>query len=65
ANHKSATYASAKLIKSDKATMFELANRAKIFEGVVAVYVARLNEENGHAVSLIKTLKKEYKLADE
>jgi hypothetical protein len=65
APYKPAVYASAKLINRDKAVIIEMANRTKLYAGVVDYYIIRLNETNAHAVNLIKTLRKAYNLEDE
>ncbi len=62
---KPAAYTSAKLISPDKAMILELANRTRLYAGVVDFYIFRLEEANLHAVNLIKTLKKAYNLEDE
>ncbi|MDB5132818.1 MAG: hypothetical protein JWR02_2567 [Mucilaginibacter sp.] len=59
------TFKGAKLLDHRHATILEMGNRAKLYEGIVAFYINRLTEANQHAVSLINTLRKEYKLDDE
>jgi hypothetical protein len=58
-------YASAQLLNRDKAKVIQLGNRITIYKGVVDFYNTRLIEMNIHAVNLITTLKKEYRLEDQ
>jgi len=54
--------ASAKLINQNKNSIIEFGNKAKIFQGIVMFYLVRLEEAKQHALNLIKTLKKEYRV---
>ena len=50
------------LLTHDKILLAEFSNRITIYSGVVGFYNIRLLEMKAHAVNLIETLKKEYKL---
>ncbi|HEY2726946.1 MAG TPA: hypothetical protein VGI61_07220 [Parafilimonas sp.] len=51
-----------KLLTTDKVKLMQFANEISVYEGVVHFYNVRLQEMNAHAVNLINTLKKEYRL---
>jgi hypothetical protein len=59
------SYHNAKLIINDKATLMEFGNKESTYGGVVSFYTTRLEETERHAVNLIHTLQKQYKLEDE
>lgn len=58
-------YTSAQLLNHDKTKVIQLGNRITIYKGVVDFYNARLMEMNIHAVNLITTLKKEYRVENQ
>jgi len=58
-------YPSAQLLDRDKSKVIQLGNRITVYMGVVDFYKARLMEMNMHAVNLITTLKKEYRLENQ
>ena len=53
---------SAKIIITSNTTLVELGNRASMYKSVVVFYVRLLQEGEIHAVNLIQTLEKEYRL---
>jgi hypothetical protein len=61
----SSSFDSAKLIVNLKTTIVELGNRSSFYKNVVVFYIRLLMEGEQHAVNLIQTLKKEYRLPDE
>jgi hypothetical protein len=62
---KNPNYHAAQLLKTDKATLIEFSNKEAVYSGVVSFYVERLRETQMHAVNLINTLKKEYRIEEE
>lgn len=62
---KGINYKGAQLLKKDKATLIEFSNKESVYGGVVSFYVERLQETEQHAVNLINTLKKQYKIEEE
>jgi hypothetical protein len=61
----SSSFDSAKLVVNQKTTIVELGNRSSFYKNVVVFYIRLLMEGEQHAVNLIQTLKKEYRLPDE
>jgi hypothetical protein len=55
----------AQLISHDKIQLIQLGNDVRLYEGIVAFYITRLEEARQHAVNLSNTLKKEYKIEEE
>jgi len=55
----------AKLLVTDKNTLKVFSNKEGSYSGVVLFYIVRLQETKKHAINLINTLKKQYKLEDE
>ena len=59
---KNLNYGGARLLKTDKQTLIEFSNKEGVYSGVVSFYVERLRETEAHAVNLIHTLQKQYKI---
>jgi len=53
------------LLTRDRATLIKAGNSVSVYGAVVDFYIARLRETEVHAVNLIHTLQKQYKLKDE
>ncbi len=58
-------YQGAKLLAKDNNTLMEFSNKVGSYSGVVSFYIVRLKETKKHAVNLIQTLQKQYKMEDE
>ncbi|HWZ15406.1 MAG TPA: hypothetical protein VNW95_09230 [Mucilaginibacter sp.] len=61
----SSDIANAKILTNDQAVLIKEGNLISTYAGVAAFYVDRLWEAEKHAVNLIHTLQKQYKLEDE